>query len=135
MACESELDKSGHHPHPGRGKTVVPVQIFPQQTAHQRSEGGSEVDPQVKQRETRITPRPALGIKLTDQCADVGLQQAGAQYHQQQSGKEGSHPRNSEGEVSGGNETPARPDCPLPAQQAVSNPAARQSREINRRGV
>ena len=132
---EAELHEAHHHSYTCRSKPVVPVDLLAQPAANQGADERAEVDAHVEDREPRITPRAALGIKLANERADVRLEQAGADHDEDEAEEKCFPPRSRDREMPDGDQDATGPDRPLRTEQAIRDPSARQRGEIHTRRV
>src|SRR6185312_9261300 len=89
-----------------------------------RGEERSDVDADVEDRKTGIAPRAALGVKLADRGAHVGLEQAHSEYVEDQPEEEESRATRRQQGVAGDDQNAARSDRELAADQPVRHPPA-----------
>ena len=68
------LNQPEHHTDSGGSEAPVPVVALTEESSHERSEEGAEVDAHIEDGEAGVTPRPSLRIQLTDHRADVRLE-------------------------------------------------------------
>ena len=66
----------------------MPTHFFAQITANTETDHGPDVDRHIKNRETRVTTRIVICVKLADDGRDIALQQTRANGHQAQSKKQ-----------------------------------------------
>ena len=125
------LDYPKEHAHTRRCKTVMPVHFLAKIAAHQRSQQRAEIDAHIENGKTGVAPCAPFGVQLAHDGADVGFQQPGAEDDQDQTKKKRFGTRDRQDKMSGHNNQTAVPHRLLLAQQAVCDPPARQSHQVD----
>ncbi len=122
----------------------MPVHLLAEVAAEQRAGEGAGVDAHVEDREAGVAAVVFGGVELAHHGADVGLQHAGADRHQDQAGEENRHlehaaetrdHRQAEGEVAGGEGDAAPEHRVALADQPVGDPAAGQRHQVDGGGI
>src|ERR1044071_4003828 len=84
LAAEYVLDQAGEHPDARHRESHSPTDAFADVSDDQRRYQRANVDPHIKEGESRVAPRVALAVKLSDNRADIALQESGAEHQQHQ---------------------------------------------------
>ena len=131
---QGELDQPEQHAHTRRGESVMPV-LRGQPAAGQGSQERAQVDTHVVDGKAAVPPWIAGGIEFADHCADIRLEQPGAERDQDQPQEKRRNPWNGERKVTAHDDDAAIPDRALGTHQAVGHPTARQGQQIDRGGI
>jgi hypothetical protein len=134
----AEGEQPGEHADAGRAEAPVPPDSLTEESRDERGDERAEIDPHVEHGEARVAPRAAGGIEITHERGDVRLQEAGPDHDQDEPEEERrsrEHGRQADREMTEGDEHSAGPDRAPQAEPSVGDPAARQRREIDARGV
>ena len=130
-----ELDKTEQHAKAGGRKAIMPVVVFAQRAADQGSEGRTQVDTHIENREPGVPSCTAFGIQISNDGAYIWLQQASAQNNENKPQEKSVNRWDGQDEMSGHDDDAAKPDGFLGADQPVRYPATREGHKINRRGI
>src|SRR5581483_3671046 len=128
--CDQVLHHSDQHADARGGETKAPIYLFSYPTHDQRRKR-SQVDAHVKDRKARIPAIVVAAVKLSDDGADIWLQQTGSENQQCQAAIEGGHARRSQAEISGGNQDASEQHRTLLPDNAVRDPSSWQAEQIN----
>ena len=104
----------------------MPVDVFTEISADERTEKRAKVDAHVERGKTRIAPRASFWIQIGDNRADAGFQQARADHDQAETKIERRRRGNGKRVVAGRNHTAAPEHGPTQSEKPIGNPAAGQ---------
>ena len=135
-AREPELRKSERHADRRREEADAPAELQREPAGDERPDEGAEVDAHVEDREAGVPPTAALRIQPGNEGRDVGLQEPDAEDDHDESGEEERRrSRDHEHQVADRHERAACHDGALCADQPVRDPATRERRHEDGRGV
>ena len=127
-------DGCEEHQHAGAAEADMPAIELCEQSADDRPERRTDIDPGAEDRECAGAARYVVwGVKVPDLRGDIALQAARSGDQQQQRDQEALLERHRE--MSGAHHQRADHNRLLRAQQPVGDPAAEQRREIDEAGV
>ena len=123
------------HAHAGGAETQMPIHLLAQERADPRPQKGSDVDSHVENGETGVPPSVVSRIEVSDDGADVGFQQTGAQGHQGQPHVERDLGRNRQRIVAGGDDDASHQDGAALADEPVRHPSSGESQRVDSEGI
>ncbi len=136
ILSQAVLYQAREHPDGSHPETEVPVDFFRQQRHDDLSEEGTEIDTHVKDGKSGIASCAALGVKIADNGADIGLEQPRAhRYKSQTDEKNDRAARNGQNEVSDHNENTSVPNGFALSENIIRQPATGQGEQIDGCGV
>ena len=113
------LDQADHHAHAGTGEPDVPIDLLPQRSHDERRDKRPDVDPDVEDREPRITSRVIVVVEGANHRTRVRLQQPGADDDQAQTEIERRDCGDRHAEVAERDDDPAKQDTAVLAEHLV----------------
>ena len=135
-------DEANGHPDTRQAEADVPVHVFGEIAADQRTERRADVDAHVEDRKTGIAPRRrVVGVQVADDGADVGLKESRTDDDEQQPQVErpdlgaGYDDGRGQREVAGRDDDAAQEHGLPLADDAVGDPAAGERERVNAEGV
>ena len=134
-AGDEVLYDSGQHAQTGNAEAEPPTNVLSHPAACEWRKQRAQIDPHVEKRKAGVAARIARRVQLADDGRHVALQQAGAANQQNQAEVERRFRRHHQAELAASDEDAAdQHGAPL-SGDAVGNPAAAQTHQIDHPGV
>src|SRR5437762_6407166 len=127
-------DESNQHADTSSAETEAPAYLFAQVTGDQRGDERTDVYAHVENREACIATRSAFRIEIADNRRDVRFEQSRAEYDENQADEKGcvgEDDRQRDRQVAQRDENSSVPDSASESEETVSDPAARQRRQVH----
>ncbi len=118
------MQQSQQHANARAGKAQVPIHFLREPPRDEGPNERAEVNAHIENGKPRVPSRVGRFIQRSDDAADVGLQQPGADHDEREAGIEEGERVKREGEVSERDDDPAEEDAAVLAQPAVGNDSA-----------
>ena len=141
--AERHADAGGAEaPVPGMPRVQPPADqdlleafVLREVAGHERGGECADVDAHVEQREPGVAPAVAAAVEPADECADAGLEQAGADRDQDQARVEGRDGVERERVVAGGDDEAADEHGPAGPDEVVGDEPAQDAEHVARHHV
>ena len=120
------LHNPKHHPDAGRAEAKVPVDVLTEKAANKGPGKTADIDPHVEDGESSIAASSALGVQISDDRTDIGLEQARSKHDHHEPHVKRRRGRDGQREVTSRDDDASPQHGTTLSQQSVGNPAARQ---------